>query len=411
MSDRRLQKLRDRLDGAGCDALLVSQLTNILYLSSFRGSAGHLLITPQRQYLITDFRYHERVRREVDPAWELVDNTGLDLTGEVLPRLLSLEKVRRLGFESEHASHDAWTRLSRLARGAAAGATAGAGATAETGATAEAGAIAAAGATAGAGAAAGATATAMAGAAGAAVALVPTRGLVEGLREVKEPGEIARIRAAVRLGERIFAELLPMIGPGVTEADLAAEVEYRARRHGATACSFPPIVASGPRAAQPHAGATREPLVPGAPLILDLGVVLDDYCSDMTRTVFFRECPPRWRAIYELVREAKDRAFASVAPGVAARAVDAVAREIIGQAGYGEQFRHGLGHGVGLPFKGGPTLNWTSVDVLRPGHVASCEPGIYLPGEGGVRIEDLFVVTESGAENLNALPTDLLVVG
>jgi Xaa-Pro aminopeptidase len=357
MTESRLSRLREAANGL--DALLVTQPTNILYLSAFRGSAGSLLITAKRTFLITDFRYLERVRREVDPSWELVDGSGLDMARDLLPKLLAANSARRLGFESEHVSHDFFTRLAALPE----------------------------------------------------IDPVPTRDLVEALREIKEPEEVERMRAAVRLGERIFTELLPLIGPDCTEADLAAEIEYRARRHGASACSFSPIVASGPRAAQPHAGFSRERLVPEAPLILDLGVVLDDYCSDMTRTVFFRGCPPRWRRIYELVREAKDRAFERIAPGAAAREVDAAAREIITRGGFGEQFGHGLGHGVGLPFKGGPILHWTSEDILRPGHVASIEPGIYLPGEGGVRIEDLFVVTPTGAEDLNRLSTDLLVVG
>jgi Xaa-Pro dipeptidase len=160
----------------------------------------------------------------------------------------------------------------------------------------------------------------------------------------------------------------------------------------------------------PHYAPGSHKLQPG-PLTLDLGVVLDDYCSDMTRTVFYKDCPAKIGEVYNLVNLAKDEAFRAIRPGAATRDVDAVARRIITDAGYGDYFRHGLGHGVGLPFKGKPVLTWTSEDILAAGHVASDEPGIYLPGEGGVRIEDLFVVTETGAENLNELSCELVVVG
>ena len=359
MYNARLAKLLACSGREGIDALLVSQLTNALYLSGFRGSNGALLITPQRRYIITDFRYHERVKEEVDPSYELVDLSGLDLATEVLPQLCTAGSIRRLGFEAEHVSYDLYTRLSALPG----------------------------------------------------VTLVPTRNLVEDIRAVKEDGEVEAIRAAQRLGERIFTELLPLIGAQTSEADLAAEIEYRARKYGASACSFSPIIASGVRSAQPHAGFSGQQMVPGAPLTIDLGVILNDYCSDMTRTVFFRDCPPKWEQVFNIVRQAKDLAFAAIKPGVAASDVDAVARDFITQAGYGAHFRHGLGHGVGLPFKSAPVLHWASKDILQTGHVASDEPGIYLPGEGGVRIEDLFVVREHGAENLNELGTELTIVG
>lgn len=358
MYAKRIDYLLGKFENARIEALLVSQSTNILYLCGFRGSAGSLLLTPRQRYILTDFRYHERVRREVDPSYELVDISGQQL-GAVLPRLLAGSAVTRLGFEADVVSFQQHLHLAQMPE----------------------------------------------------IELIPTVGLVDDLRAIKDPWEIERMYAATRLGERILSELLPLINAETTEADLAAEIEYRARKYGATACSFSPIIASGANAAQPHAGFTQKKIEPAAPLIIDLGVVLNDYCSDMTRTVFLGDCPPKWVKIYDLVRAAKGLAFLAIHPGVPARDVDAVARKFFTDAGYGEYFGHGLGHGVGLPFKGAPVLHWASDDVLMAGHVASNEPGLYLPGEGGVRIEDLFHLTAAGPQYLNTLTTELTVLG
>ncbi|MDQ3023578.1 MAG: Xaa-Pro peptidase family protein [bacterium] len=349
----RTMRVQQILTDSAIGSLLVSERTNILYLSGFGGSFGWLVITPRRQYIVSDFRYADRIAAEVDPSYEYVDASGKRLYDDVLP---SLGLGSPLGFEALSVNfHDA----------------------------------------------------ALLDATG--IELVPTVELVEELRAIKDPAEVEAIRASQRLTEKIFGELLPLIRPNITELDIAAEIEYRARKHGASGCSFSAIIASGVHSSMPHYSPGQHKLQPG-PLTIDLGVVLDNYCSDMTRTVFYKDCTPKWKDVYEVVNHAKDEAFAAIRPGVAARDVDAVARKVITDAGYGEYFRHGLGHGVGLPFKGKPILNWTSDDVLAVGHVASDEPGIYLPGEGGVRIEDLFVVTDDGAENLNELSTELSVI-
>jgi len=359
MYQQRTDRIAGLLHSMGLDGLLVTHPTNYLYLAGFRGSAGCLLIRPKQHYILTDFRYHERVRREVDPGYELVDTSGLSLADDVLPRLLTEPAPFRLGVEAEYITYETFAGLAAIPG----------------------------------------------------VELQPVSGVVDGLRAIKDTGEIEAIRSSQLLTERIYSEILRLVGPDITEADLAAEVEYRARKHGASATSFPPIIAGGERAAQPHAGVSPEKIAPGVPLIIDMGVVLNDYCSDMTRTVFLRDCPQKWERVYNLVREAKDLAFGAIRPGVPAADVDKVARDHITAAGYGEMFRHGLGHGVGLPFKGAPVLHWASTDVLAPGHVASNEPGIYLPGEGGVRIEDLLYVTQTGAEYFNQLGTELTVLG
>lgn len=350
----RTERVQQILANSGIGALLVSQPTNILYLSGFRGSFGWLVLRQSKRYIVSDFRYADRIAAEVDGSYEFVDASGRGLYTDVLP---ALGLAQPLGFEAQHVSFHDSVMLD-----------------------------------------------------GTGYELVPTVDLIEDLRAIKEPGEVEAIRASTRVTEAIFRELLPLLNDSITELDIAAEIEYRARKHGASACSFSPIVASGVHSSMPHYAPGPHRLHPG-PLTLDLGVVLNDYCSDMTRTVFYKDVPPRIREIYDLVNLAKDEAFRAIRPGIPAREVDAVARKVITDGGYGDYFRHGTGHGVGLPFKGKPVLNWTSEDVLTAGHVASDEPGIYLPGEGGVRIEDLFVVTEDGAENLNELSCELQVVG
>ncbi len=359
MYSARIEKLLARLSSDGLSSVLITNLPNIYYLSGFTGSTAMLLITPEKRFFITDFRYHTQVALEVDPSFELLDNTGKDILRDTLPALGTGVTGARIGFESDSASFTLGARLkdSSFAE------------------------------------------------------FVPTNGLVEKLRMVKDSGELERIRAAVLINERIYQEVLGFVGPDVSEIDLAAEIEYRALKHGCSGVSFSPIVASGPNSAKPHARFSTDKLTPASPLTFDMGMKLNGYCSDMTRTVFFKDCPPKWEAIYNVVRNAKDSAHAAIRPGLTGREVDAVARDIITAAGYGELFGHGLGHGVGIEVHEGPRLARIGEIPLEAGHVVTNEPGIYLPGEGGIRIEDMAVVTADGAENFNTLPTDIQVVG
>lgn len=359
MYSSRAQRIQQRLEAEGLDALLITTLPNVYYLSGFSGSTGQLVISRDNSFILTDFRYFEQVGQEVDALYGLHDNTGRRLADQVLPALAAEHGWGRIGFEADNVSCSVCTKLQQIEE----------------------------------------------------VELRPTSAWVEELRLVKDAAELERIRAAIRLNEEIFTELCAQVGPGVREADLAAEMEYRALKKGASGSSFRPIIASGSNSAKPHAGFSSRELVAGAPLTIDMGVRLDGYCSDMTRTVFFRDCPPQWREIYGIVREAKDAAAEALRPGLTGRAVDAVARELIGARGHADHFGHGLGHGIGVEVHEGPRLATVSETVLAPGMVVTNEPGIYLPGEGGVRIEDIFVLTADGAENLNSLPTDVLVVG
>ncbi len=359
MYNQRNEQLCAKFEEAGIDALLVTTLPNIMYLSGFTGSTAMVLITPTKRWFLTDFRYHTQVAQQVDKSFELVDNTGKNLIKVVLPSLPGSESLQRIGFESTNVSYDMWGLLSSAENHE----------------------------------------------------FVSTKGLVEDLREIKSEAEIELLRAAVLLNEVVWQEVVGTLGADTTEADLVAEIEYRARKRGASGTSFDPIVASGANSSKPHARFTQERIVPGTPLTFDMGMLLGGYCSDMTRTVFFRDCPEKWANIYNIVKLAKDSANDAVMPGKLGKEIDAVARQVIIDAGYGDKFGHGLGHGVGLEVHEGPRLAQVANMQLRVGNVLTNEPGIYLPGEGGIRIEDMFVVRADGPENLNTLSTDLLVVG
>lgn len=359
MYSARVDKLVERLGQEGLDAFLVTSLPNIAYLSGFSGSTAQLLLTPDQCWFLTDFRYHTQVEQEVDRRFRLFDNTGKELLKDVIAGIDSAGAFKRIGFESDHVSGTLAAKLGAYERSA----------------------------------------------------FVATTLWIEDLRVVKDSAEIEKIRAAILLNEQVFTELLGCVGPDATEADLAAEIYYRGVRKGASCVSFDPIVASGPNSAKPHARFSTSKLVPGAPLTFDMGMKLGGYCSDMTRTVFFRDCPPQWERVYGIVKEAMDSAFAAARPGLKGKEVDAVARDIITAAGHGDHFGHGLGHGVGIEVHEAPRLARVGEMVLATGMVCTNEPGIYLPGEGGIRIEDMFVVTDGGAENLNTLSTGIQVVG
>lgn len=238
--------------------------------------------------------------------------------------------------------------------------------------------------------------------------LVPGGGLIAGLREVKDPSELERIRAAAQLADTALREVLEQGVIGRTERDVAIELELRMRRLGAESPSFPSIVAAGPHSALPHAEPRPVPIPKDTLLTIDWGALLDGYCSDCTRTFATGAIGEQEREIYELVRHAQSKAQAAVRAGPSGREIDAIARTIIEAAGHGEHFGHGLGHGVGLEVHEPPRLSRTAGEqALRAGNVVTVEPGVYLPGRFGVRIEDLLIVREDGAESLSALPKEL----
>lgn len=340
------------LEAEGLTALVVQHPPNIRYLSGFTGSAGLLVIRPGGAVLVTDFRYAEQAPEEVGASAQ-VDIEPVNLWGRVRKVLASAEAV---GFEAHVATVRDAGRMGEGRR------------------------------------------------------LTPTEGLVERLRVRKAPVEVEAIRAAARLAQEALAEVLPGVRPGETELAVAARLESALRVRGSEWHPFPTIVASGPRAALPHARSTGRTLSSGELLLIDFGAQLDGYCSDLTRTVVLGKADGRQREVYEVVEAAQRRALEGVRAGMTGREADALARELIGQRGYGEAFGHSLGHGLGLEVHEAPRLSPTAEGVLPEGAVVTIEPGIYLPGWGGVRLEDDVWLAPDGPQCLSDGRTALIEV-
>jgi Xaa-Pro aminopeptidase len=355
----RADRLAARAAERDLGLLLVTDLVNVRWLTGFTGSNGAALVgageNGERRF-VTDFRYLTQSAEELDAEWER------EIAQELIPRLAERlpDEALRVGFDDATMTVRDHARLAELAP--------------------------------------------------AGVELVPAGGLVEELRSIKDPGELDKIRAAARLADDALREVLERGLVGRTERDVAIDIEFTLRRLGAEAASFPPIVAAGPHGALPHAVPRDAEIPPGTLVVVDWGAQLDGYASDCTRTYATGEIDGRHREVYELVRLAQEQALAAVRPGPSGREVDAVARSIITDAGHAEHFGHGLGHGVGLLVHEGPRLSQTSDARLEPGMVVTVEPGVYLPGTVGVRIEDLVAVTADGHEVLSSLPKDLQVV-
>jgi len=346
----RLTELRKALDKYTLDAILIGQPENRRYLSGFSGSAGWLFISADRAVLAADFRYYEQVRREA-PGFELarIESKFSDL----LVAMVADWDVRRLGFESEHVTVDQLYTWSQATKG---------------------------------------------------LEWIPLRGTVEATRAVKDEDEIEALRRSTALTDTAFARLLEILRPGMTEREAAWQIEATMRTHGASKVAFDLIVAAGPNGALPHACASDRAIQAGEPIVIDIGCVLDGYCSDMTRTICLGQPSPKYLKVWEIVLQAQEAAEAAICAGMSGVDADALARNLIEQAGYGECFGHGLGHGVGLAVHEKPRASWLSKDTLEAGMALTIEPGIYLPGEFGVRIEDLVIIREEKAEILTSAP-------
>jgi len=342
---KRLSELRNKLEETSLGTLIITKMENVRYLSGFTGSSASALVTPDDTVLITDGRYREQARKEAR-QWETVVYRE-DLTKSISSLLKGVESA---GFEAT-ASFEFVERLREAFPGRS--------------------------------------------------TLQSTRGIVEEMRARKDKQEIALIRQALECAGKAFAEILPLVKPGNTEREIAAELDYKMMLFGADGPAFDTVVASGPNSSLPHAGITDRALAVGDLVVIDFGARKDGYCTDTSRTIVLGEPNSQQKHLLDAVKEAGDAALAVLKPGIQASEVDQVARKVIADKGLADNFSHGLGHGVGLEVHEKPTLSTVSKDVLQPGMVLTIEPGIYIEGWGGVRLEELVLMKADGIEVLS----------
>ncbi len=350
----RLMKIREAMKKKRLDGFLVTDINNVHYLTGFSGSSGFVILTGKESIFVTDFRYKEQSEKEV---------AGLDITIEKGNRIRTIQtlskknRIKKLGFESS-VSYDFFRRLSAGD-----------------------------------------------------INLIAAEGLVEKFRAIKNTGEIDSIKEAVRRAEAAFIEVKPYIRQGISERSVALRLEERLKKNGCRRIPFDIIVASGSNSVLPHARPTEKRLHKGDLVIIDWGGESDGYFSDMTRTLLIKGRQSKQQEkIYRTVLDANRKAIASVAPGKTSKDIDSAARNVIKKAGYGEFFGHGTGHGVGLQVHELPRITWIRKEMIRENMLFTIEPGIYLPGIGGVRIEDMVLVRKGEAETLTFLPKHLEIL-
>ncbi|GAB6182096.1 Xaa-Pro dipeptidase [Desulfotomaculum defluvii] len=353
---QRLTRLRQKMSEQGISHLFVTKPENRFYLSGFTGTTGVLLIGQATADFLTDFRYIEQVKIQ-SPHFNVVKVDQVSPFG-LLSDILRNYKSDKLAFEADHLTHKQYQELKNQLPG---------------------------------------------------IELVPCEELLEDLRMIKDEVEIDVIRSAMQIGDKAFNHILKCIKPGTSELELTLELEFFMRKLGASGTAFDTIMASGPRSALPHGVASERLLQTGDFLTMDFGALYQGYNSDMTRTVVLGQPDSKQQEIYNIVLEAQMAGLAAVRAGVPAKEVDAAARAVISNHGYGEYFGHGTGHGVGIAIHESPRLNTKDETILQPGMVVTVEPGIYLPQWGGVRIEDSVLVTENGCEILTSSPKKELI--
>ena len=342
---------------SGLDGLLITAPADVRYLTGFTGTNGWLLLWAEQSVFLTDPRYTEQAAGQLDDVSVVVASTGLH---GALGQAVEGRDLERLGFDPDDVTVSLKEKLDATVQ----------------------------------------------------ADWVAVASSAQGERRRKDAGEIEAIRAAVALTEAALEEVVDALAAGMTELEVAARLEGACRRRGADAMAFETIVASGPRSALPHGVASGRRIEANEPLMIDMGCKLDGYCSDLTRMIWCGGAPDRrWLEVHEVVDRARAAALAAVGPGVGAVDVDAAARAVVAQAGHAEAFSHGTGHGVGLEIHEAPKVSSRSADELEVGMVLTIEPGVYLEGEFGIRIEDLVYVTEGGCERLTTLGTEPILRG
>ena len=368
----RLERLREDFDHHGVDALVVTTLANVRYLTGFSGSAGVLSVTRDGALLTTDGRYRTQSAEQLDKAGVAAQ---VDiLIGPAAEQRRAAQELllahSRIGLEADNVSWSAQRAWAELLTGT------------DTATAAE-------------------TATAT-------PTLVPSTNAVEALRTRKDPAEIARMERAAAIADAALFEVLPLLSQGVTEEHFALELDTAMRRGGAESTAFDTIVAAGENSAKPHHHPGTRPIAHGDPVVVDFGATFEGYRSDMTRTFCVGADPEGELArIFEVVQTSQAAGAAAVRPGISAKEVDDICRAVIADAGWAERFEHGTGHGVGLDIHEAPTVSQLGTAILAPGFVVTVEPGVYVPGHGGVRVEDTLVVTEDGARPLTRFTKDI----
>lgn len=352
----RIEKLRASFREHHIDGMLIASPYNRRYISNFTGTAGVVLISETKALFITDFRYIEQATKQA-VGFEIVQHKGT-IFEEVAKQVNELG-IKKLGFESEHLTYQQYEIYKKQIK----------------------------------------------------TTLVPVSQLVEKIRLKKDAEEIKIIEAAAEIADQAFEHILTFIRPGIREIEVANELEFFMRKQGATSSSFDTIVASGFRSALPHGVASEKVIEEGELVTLDYGAYYEGYCSDITRTIAVGEISDELKKIYQTVFEAQKRGVEGIKPGITGKEADALTRDYITAQGYGEYFGHSTGHGLGMEVHEGPTLSIKSNTVLEPGMIVTVEPGIYIAGVGGCRIEDDVLITENGNRTLTKSPKELIYVG
>ncbi len=352
----RIKRVRQKMQEDGLDAFLIDSPENRFYLTGFTGTAGKVLFTPEKNFFLTDFRYTEQARKQILDYHILEIKQKFE---EELVKLVKDEKVKRMGFESEVVTYEQYEKYKESFEG---------------------------------------------------IELTAAKNLVKDLRLIKDTDEIDRIKKAVMITDKAFEYILGKVKPGISEKELALEMEFFLKKQGGTKNAFDFIVASGKRSSLPHGVASDKLLESGDFITFDFGTFYKGYCSDLTRTIVIGKPNSKQKEIYEVVLTAQQEVIKKIKPGMTCEETDGIARDIIKKAGFADNFGHGLGHGIGLEIHEGPRVSYTSEDVLKPGMVITDEPGIYIPDWGGVRIEDDLLITEEGCEVLNKAPKELMII-